>query len=459
MNQQELIVSAELTSEVILKNKKLTITKLTKKKSSNKEGIETENIAEKSNEANPKPILPKELLKIEKIGNEMELLFLDDFGAIIGLDNKVRSQLGLWAYADELKRDFYTNQLQHKYNEIENLIILSGAGTSVGIGKHKKGLTMAGLWDALSNGSENKYLQLLIKKTDNYQGKDLEELLSLAGMRHSVKSDTELLDAMNHVKSFIVDECTLELEEAAPHTEFLNKIGLRPQKFPRVKVFTLNYDTLFEQAAAQERFTVIDGFTFSNPRVFNGKYFDYDIIETRHNRQDKKDSTIAKLFYLFKMHGSLTWRKNGGEIDQTTDAIPTDQRVMIFPQSNKYEHSYEQPYFEMMARFQQALRTENTLLITIGFSFYDKHISSVILESIKQNPSLNLMSVTYGEVVGKNAEYQKELHRIAEFQSRLTLIAESFIDFTIQFPENIAHRRFDVLESLNEFLRNPNIKE
>lgn len=456
---QEPTVSLEIKNEVILKNKKLTITKVTENSKSVKEKAETKSTTDGSTEVDVKFTLPNEVLRVEKIGSEQELLFADDFGRIIGSDQMERSKLGLWDYADELKRDFYRNLLQHKYNEIENLIILSGAGTSVGIGKHKKGLTMAGLWDTLSKGTENKYLQVLITKTDNYKGKDLEELLSLAGMRHAVKADQELLEAINYVKNFIVEECSLELEDAAPHTEFLNKIGLRPQKYPRVKVFTLNYDTLFEQAAAKERFTVIDGFTFSNPRVFNGKYFDYDIIETRHNRQDKKDSTIAKLFYLFKMHGSLTWRKNGSEIDQTIDTIPTDQRVMIFPQSNKYEHSYEQPYFEMMARFQQSLRTENTLLITLGFSFYDKHISSVILESLKQNPSLNLMSLTYGEIVGKNAEYQKELHRIAEFQSRVTLIAESFIDFTSQFPENIAHRRFDVLESLTEFLRNPNIKE
>lgn len=449
--------SQNMIAEVILKNRKVTITKLREnelqaKVEANKEkdtaGDNVNTTEEKESEA----AAPKEMLRIEKENEETQSLFLDQSAKVVDDKGQEISKLPLWDYADQVKREFYRNLLQQKYNDIENLIVLSGAGTSVGIGKGKKGLTMSGLWDALTKSDKKDCLKVLIKKAGDYKGKDLEELLSLATMFHSVNKDSDLLDAIDTVKDFIVQECTLLLESEAPHRAFLTKIGLRPQKFPRVKLFTLNYDTLFEQAAVAERFTVIDGFTFSNPRVFNGKYFDYDIIETRHNRQDKKDSTIAKLFYLFKMHGSLNWRKNTNEIEQTEEPIKTNERVMIFPQSNKYEHSYEQPYFEMMARFQQALRAENTLLITIGFSFYDKHISSVVLESLKQNPSLNLICITFSEVVGKSADHQVELHRICDFQSRVTLVAESFADFTEQFPENLAHRRLDVLDSLNEYL-------
>lgn len=152
------------------------------------------------------------------------------------------------------------------------------------------------------------------------------------------------------------------------------------------------------------------------------------------------------------MHGSLTWKQKNAEIEQDNGEIDVAERVMIFPQDSKYEHSYEQPYFEMMARFQQALRTENTLLITIGFSFLDKHISSVILESIKQNRSLHLMTFTYPTVIGEDKPYQKELHQIAKLDSRVTLIGEKFEDLANQYPENQAHRRIDLLEELNKQL-------
>lgn len=390
----------------------------------------------------------------------------DDKGNAKNIKEKesIEPPIPLLHYLEKVKRNFYKGLIQGKYNEIENLVILSGAGSSVGIGKTNLGLTMAGLWDKM-NEIDKSCLERLIKVTkyakvnekDEIESesliKDLEALLSKAGMKNSVEENDQLNKDIITAREIIAKYCSLDLPDDAPHASFLNKAVLRPQKFPRVKIFTLNYDTLFEQAAAKEKFTVIDGFTFSSPRTFNGKYFDYDIIETRHNRQDKKDSTIGKLFYLFKMHGSLNWKRNAMEIEQSDSKIAVEDRVMIFPQDSKYEHSYEQPYFEMMARFQQSLRIENTLLITIGFSFLDKHISSVILETLKQNPSLHLIVLTFPEVAGNDKVYQQELHKITELQSRVTLIAETFKDFTANFPENIAHKRVDILEELNSQLK------
>ena len=376
----------------------------------------------------------------------------------------IEPSMSLQDYCDKLKRDYYKSLLKGKYNEIENLAILSGAGSSVGVGNGNVGLTMAGLWKKMES-IDLACLTRLIKTTKYSElkedgsfdstniEKDLEALLSIAGMKSKVDKDDQLDRDILRAREIISEFCDLKLSDDAPHIGFLNKAILRPQKFPRVKVFTLNYDTLFEQSAAKEKYTVIDGFTFSFPRTFNGKYFDYDIIETRHNRQDKKDSTVPKLFYLFKMHGSLNWIRTDSDIEQTDGKIEVEDRVMIFPQDSKYEHSYEQPYFEMMARFQQTLRIENSLLITIGFSFIDKHISSVILETLKQNPSLHLIVLTYPDIVYEDKSYQKELHRIAELQSRVTLVAETFAEFSKNFPENIAHNRVDVLEELNSQLK------
>jgi hypothetical protein len=386
--------------------------------------------------------------------------YLDDNGSTIKEGGEKVSDKNLTEFALSEKRLFYKNLLQHQYNEIEHIVILSGAGTSKGIGKENKGLTILELWDAIEKEKKESLEVLISESGYDANDKDLERLLTRAGMKLQITSENEkekLKTAIKDVKETIAEKCDLKLPIDAPHVHFLNKVLLRPQKFPRTKIFTLNYDTLFEQTADKEKFTVIDGFTFSNPRTFNGKYFDYDIIETKHNRQDKKDSTIPKLFYLFKMHGSLNWKKDDSEIVQVNkENINADERVMIFPQDSKYEHSYEQPYFEMMARFQQTLRTENTLLISIGFSFIDKHISSVILESLKQNPSLNLMVFTYPDTVASDADakdYQKELNAIAEIQSRVTLVAEKFDDFANVYPENIAHARFDLLEQLNENLK------
>lgn len=371
-------------------------------------------------------------------------------------DDKLKvnpKELTLIEFIEKEKREFYVNLLQNQYSEIENIVILSGAGSSVDIGKNNKGLIMSGLWDDFEKEDSKSLAKLITETGHNKSEKDLESLLSKSGIHNIVNKDS-LKDEIEKVKAFIIKKCTIELPSDSPHEKFLNKVTLRPQKYPRVKLFTLNYDTLFEQAASEEKFTVIDGFTFSNPREFNGKYFDYDIIETRHNRQDKKDSTISKLFYLFKMHGSLDWIKKGNQIIQSNNApTKSEHRVMIFPQDSKYEHSYEQPYFEMMARFQQSLRNENTLLISIGFSFIDKHISSVILESLKQNPSLNLLSFNYPSVIPNGNEYQNELNTIAENYSHVTLVAEKFEDLAKEYPTNKAHKRNDIIEEIAKALK------
>lgn len=373
-----------------------------------------------------------------------------------GFIEKDGEQVAIYFLANKAKREFYTNLIQNKYGEIENIVFLTGAGSSVNVGNDNKGLTMAGLWSSLNDEHKDCLDKLIAETGHDSSIHDLEALLSLAGMKNIVEKGT-LNTEIDTVKSFIADKCNLELPTAASHREFLRKITLRPQKFPRVKLFTSNYDTLFEQAAREEMLTIMDGFTFSNPREFNGKYYDYDIIETRHNRQDKRDNIISRLFYLFKMHGSLNWEQKSGRVIQSEEnSIPVQNRVMIFPQDSKFEHSYEQPYFEMMARFQQALRTENTLLITIGFSFYDKHISSVILESLKQNPSLNLLTFTYPSLLNNDKDSQKELHHIASLQRRVSLIVDSFESFVSNYPENHAHKRFDLLTELNENLRKLN---
>ncbi|QEE49158.1 SIR2 family protein [Flavobacterium alkalisoli] len=381
---------------------------------------------------------------------------IKEYSSKDGFVEKDGESVSIFFLANKAKRDFYINLLQNKYGEIENVVFLTGAGSSVNVGVHNKGLTMAGLWSLLDTEHKDCLAKLITETGHDSAIHDLEALLSLAGMKNIVEKGT-LNTEIDTVKSFIADKCSLELPATASHREFLRKITLRPQKFPRVKLFTSNYDTLFEQAAREEMLTIMDGFTFSNPREFNGKYYDYDIIETRHNRQDKRDNIISRLFYLFKMHGSLNWENKSGRIIQSDEnSIPVQNRVMIFPQDSKFEHSYEQPYFEMMARFQQALRTENTLLITIGFSFYDKHISSVILESLKQNPSLNLLTFTYPFLINYDKDSQKELYNIASLQSRVSLIVDSFDDFVSAYPENHAHKRFDLLTELNENLRKLN---
>ena len=147
------------------------------------------------------------------------------------------------------------------------------------------------------------------------------------------------------------------------------------------------------------------------------------------------ESFISKVFHLYKLHGSLTWKKeNNGKIIQENEPV---NPLMIYPSSEKYESSYEQPYFEMMSRFQQALRKEETLLIVIGFGFGDKHIRNVVLEAVNQNPSFQLLILNYGNVTPneniKDFFINKENFVV---KRNINIVSGSFKEFTNNYPEN-----------------------
>ncbi len=189
----------------------------------------------------------------------------------------------------------------------------------------------------------------------------------------------------------------MDLDETNQHhQDFIRKLTARKPSEPRLQLYTTNYDTLFEQAARRMNYVIIDGFSLSYPRVFNGTNFDFDIVFREHTRVKQEESFVPNVFQLFKLHGSIDWEKNSkGQILQKEKS---DNPCIIYPASEKYESSYDQPYFEMMSHFQQTLRKENTLLIVVGFGFKDKHIQNVIKEASLQNHNLHVLIVCYGQI-------------------------------------------------------------
>jgi len=335
------------------------------------------------------------------------------------------------------KRSHYQKFLS---NHFENLIIVSGAGTSVGYG----GKTMVELWNAVETRLTSTVLENLCKGIgfigDNAdfsnlspEQKDLEKLLSRAHIakefiREYNKKSIDINDLVLTAEKVIQRECKIKLPINAPHEQFLNKITNRKLKDPRAKLFTLNYDTLFEQAAINANFTVIDGFSFSQPRTLSGRNFDYDLIHREKSRIKEEDSFVSKVFHLYKPHGSINWEMTGHNIIINDS---TEQPLMIYPKDSKYENSYEQPFFEMMSRFQQNLRKENVLLICIGFSFGDKHIVTAIKEAVTQNPSFRLLIVT--RTIRDNGVFNWFIER-SKINNNVTIVSEEFKDFTEFYP-------------------------
>ena len=333
-------------------------------------------------------------------------------------------------FAREKTREYYKRFLS---NHFENLVVLTGAGSSIGIGKDRKGKTRGQLWDSVkSKVGEDKLKTFAetIKYVYPNEGEigDVEALLSRAYGAQLFLGEDKTKDITNLIQAQIVEDCSLQLPPNSPHQLFLAKLTARKLKYSRVKIVTLNYDTLFEQAAVQSGHTIIDGFSFSFPRTFGGRYFDYDLVIRENSRIENEENYVGKLFHLYKPHGSLDWQRSENGVVKTEDNLSP---LIIYPRDSKYENSYEQPFFEMMSRFQQSLRIKNSLLISIGFSFYDKHIRAMILEAAVINPSFRLLVIDPGIT---NNPYMEELRSLANSRNNIVLVNEGFIDFVSEYP-------------------------
>ncbi len=350
-------------------------------------------------------------------------------------------------------RSFYKTKLQKLVNS-ENLLVLTGAGSSMGFG----GLSMSGLMEEseklLAKTDEDKFSMDDFKKEIGLEDStNIEEILSKAKLFEDFATDetkkVKLQNTRKSIEDKIYELCNFDLDlVTAPHLEFIKKLTKRKSKLPRAKIFTTNYDKAFEQAGAQNGSVIIDGFSFTSPRVFSGKYFDYDIVIRENSRVSSEENFAPNCFHLYKLHGSVTWYKEKEKVYQG-DKAKSDNAMMIFPNQTKYESSYEQPYFEMMSRFQSELRKRGTTtLIVIGFSFSDNHLFTMINEALEQNHSLNIIIVDPRIADKLESDYKnfKTLYDKAERSKQVTFIGENFADFTVHLP---ASNYFDHEEANN----------
>jgi hypothetical protein len=335
-------------------------------------------------------------------------------------------------------------------NAFKNVAILTAAGTSMDNGANH-GKTRDGLWlfceteindiyDVLKDNGGT--LKLNLDKTKEEH--NIEDFLSIIviyeKLNGEIKNEHEE-PLLGKLQKKIADACRLKLDDNNHHhSDFLRKLTARKPSDPRVQLYTTNYDTLFEQAAMRAGLTTIDGFTFSHPRVFCGVNFDYDIVYRERSRIKPDESFIPNVFQLYKIHGSVDWERESDDRIIQKDSV--EKPCIIYPASDKYESSYEQPYIELIAHFQQTLRKEGTLLIVIGFGFKDKHIQGIIKEAVSQNTHFHLLIVCYGKddddiETGIRQDFAPDfIYDDLTVPSNVTILFSTFKEFVEAYPLN-----------------------
>lgn len=351
---------------------------------------------------------------------------------------------------DELADDIINGYYEQLFGqECRNLVFLCGAGTSVECGKcESKGMTRKELWDSCEPERQkinDFFNDEKLRNIDN----DIEKYLSRTFLLQAVNE--EICGTVKLIEKKIQEACNLELGEQSPQLELLNKAVSRKVSNPRVKIFTTNYDTLFEQAAAKGAFVVVDGFSYSQPRIFSGRYFDVDFVDRNKTRLKNEDNFIPKVFHLYKLHGSLWWKRDERNDGRIVQEKYVENPLIVYPASNKFESSYEQPYFEMMSRFQSCLRMDDLMFVVLGFGFNDKHIQNVIIEAVHQNANFQLVVIDYGIDGGIDVDkyldlglLKKEGEKVIPI-NKVSLVQGDFSEFVRRYPIN---KTYDV--SLND---------
>ncbi len=332
---------------------------------------------------------------------------------------------------------------------MENLVVLTGSGTSVSAG----GKTMADLEGAVFEVIKRlpdlpaSIIPILESRENNIEMADVfgdligfEAWLSfianalivadtsggpftaVAWSTTPTPSRADLRWFVDRLRMAIFSECALSLpdtifataaDKIAPQLAFLSKLVARDSSLGRTHLFTLNYDTLFEQALEILGIQYFDGFTGRASARFDPSIYGLDIHypgEVAEGRVRRFD----KFLHLYKLHGSIHWYEQGNEMrarhpdlapfQAYAGMTPTEKAAVlvplagntasvgILPTANKFAQTLIMPYAHLFRSLQVRLSIPQTFLLILGYGFGDDHVSRII-ESALMNPSLVMLVV------------------------------------------------------------------
>lgn len=176
------------------------------------------------------------------------------------------------------------------------------------------------------------------------------------------------------------DDRVLSLYQA-----FYRKLVYRDRSLPRPWIFSTNYDLFNEQAMDRLGIPYCNGFSGTVERRFNPATFRYSLAEQL-DISSRRWTAVDNFVYLCKLHGSVTWieGKRGmfpiREVQKLPDKM-TD-RVMIYPTPTKQNASLSSPYSDLFREFQHRIVRDQSVLLTVGYSFGDEHINNIVFQAL-----------------------------------------------------------------------------
>jgi len=302
-----------------------------------------------------------------------------------------------------------------KYLGLENVSILTGAGTSFHLGApvirsipaELKVLCEADITTYFGTGADPSYEDLFnCLQADRYlKGKKGESITSIntsiANMQEWLfeNCDTEKTKINEHYKG----DLKLQKNRYYYHEALIKKLLQRPNNLKRANLFTTNYDMAFDYALDNLGIHYINGFMGVHNRCFRPEVYDYDLYYPGQSVTGKVHRAEKVLKY-YKIHGSLSWLATKPTVSNTygIKEIPLNdefkpeenKEIMIYPCVSKKSFTLDLPYSELFRQFSQTINQPQSVLFCVGYSFYDEHINDIIKQALTI-PSFTLIIANF----------------------------------------------------------------
>lgn len=307
-----------------------------------------------------------------------------------------------------------TDLRDHLARHDKPIAFFFGAGTSCsvivpagGSGKAQPlipavpGLTAACKKDGGDLGAQYAKAWSLIEAhcADAKQEAHVENVLSRLRMMLNAIGKDDTLSGLKSAELVKLEECVRKtiarlvtpdlkgLPTDFPHREFARWLA-KTSRRACVEIFTVNYDVLIEHALESERVPVFDGFVGSYRPFFHPD-----------SLRRAETAPGANWTRLWKMHGSVTWRRIEQEgRTRVVRGDPDPAGEMILPSFQKYDESRQQPYAAFTDRLARFLEQDDALLIVAGFSFGDEHINNLIFGALENRPRTHVYALQFEEL-------------------------------------------------------------
>lgn len=210
---------------------------------------------------------------------------------------------------------------------------------------------------------------------------------------------TDDLDLRHRITAVIAEVFAKKGVPMDFHRSLAVRLASRQEK--RVPVFTLNYDSLLEQASDAEQLTLLDGFCGTVESYFHPVCF----IDFRGHYESRRGRTVSVpyrgVINLYKLHGSLGWYVDqDSNLKRIRPDMPCPngwRHLMIPPQNRKAADTGITPYATLWSELRAYLANDKSRLLNrlvcVGYGFGDGHVNAM-LDAALQREHFTLIVLT-----------------------------------------------------------------